>query len=291
MRELRTTEHLEMTGVTRSRIRWAVATGRWTRIIQGVYGRGPEPPSKLDVGRATTLVADGVAHGYLSAELQDFDGVKAGHPEVLVAADSGCRRKGVSRREQLPTDTVMVGQVRCLSPAATMFQIAGRLSVVHAEQAVEFCLRKNHVTRGELDEWQRQQTRSGRRIRQVVKLRGGLDIPATESLLETLTVQLLRKDPSLPVPTRQFAVYDRYDNFVGRPDLCWPDLGVFLELDGQQHKNQPVYDARRQTRITRVTGWRCPRLTWDEVHDFPKSTLRELAELLGTCRVVPTTVS
>jgi hypothetical protein len=35
--------------------------------------------------------------------------------------------------------------------------------------------------------------------------------------------------------------------FVARVDFCWPDLGLFLELDGQGHKDQPVYDVAAQT--------------------------------------------
>ncbi len=93
-------------------------------------------------------------------------------------------------------------------------------------------------------------------------------------------MQLMRDDPSIPTPIRQLAIYDEHGNFVGRPDLCWPELGVFLELDGQQHADQPVYDARRQTRITVVTGWPCARVTWDEVRKFPESTRRQLATLV-----------
>ncbi len=259
--------------------------------IQGVYGRGPEKPSKLDIGRATALATDGIAHGYLSAELQAFDGVKAGRPEVFVAAGSNSRRPGVSRRDVLPTDTLVVGQVKCLVPAATLFEIAARLDDIHWEQALEFCLRKGLVSHEQVELGARGNTVAARRIRRVIRLRGGLAIPPTGSLLETLGVQLLRRDPTLPTPVRQYAVYDRYDNFVGRPDLCWPELGVFIELDGQQHKFQPVYDARRQTRIAAVAGWRCGRLTWDEVNFFPEATLRHLADLLGICEAVPTTVS
>ena len=99
-------------------------------------------------------------------------------------------------------------------------------------------------------------------------------------------MQLIRRDPLIPTPVRQFAIYDEHGNFVGRPDLCWPELGIFLELDGQGHKDQPVYDAVRQNRIIIKTGWRPCRLTWDQVHDFPAATLRDIAAL-----VAPITVS
>ncbi|HVT75787.1 MAG TPA: DUF559 domain-containing protein [Acidimicrobiales bacterium] len=117
-------------------------------------------------------------------------------------------------------------------------------------------------------------------IGRVVRLRGGLLVPPTESLLETLAVQLIREDPSIPPPTRQLEIYDKHGNFVARPDLCWPELGVFLELDGQHHKDQPVYDANRQNRIAIATGWRPGRYTWDQIKYAAKATLREIAALL-----------
>jgi very-short-patch-repair endonuclease len=42
--------------------------------------------------------------------------------------------------------------------------------------------------------------------------------------------------------------------FVARVDLCKPEIGLFLELDGQHHKDQPVYDARRETAVVAATG-------------------------------------
>ena len=66
-------------------------------------------------------------------------------------------------------------------------------------------------------------------------------------LLETLAVQLFR-DNGLPTPTRQVTVINRHGTFVARVDLAWPELGVFVELDGQGHAGQPVYDASRTYR-------------------------------------------
>ena len=52
-------------------------------------------------------------------------------------------------------------------------------------------------------------------------------------------VQLIRA-AGLPTPTRQFVVRDTGDLFVARVDLAWPELGIFIELDGEHHKDQPV---------------------------------------------------
>jgi hypothetical protein len=251
-----------------------------TPIVQGVYGAGGDRPSELDRVRATALVTDGVLDAVASGHAYGFEGVERWWPRVLVERRGSGKRAGVRRVRALPADTVVVEQVRCLTPAVALRDLASVLDDIHWEQALEFCLRKHLVTTSEVAEWQHA------RVRRVIKLRGGLLIPPTESLLETLAVQLIRLDPSIPTPVRQFEIYDEHGNFVGRPDLCWPELGIFLELDGQGHKDQPVYDANRQNRIIIKTGWRPCRLTWTQVHDHPEATLRDIAAL-----VAPITVS
>jgi hypothetical protein len=281
MRKLRTAADLMAArGWSDERIRTAVSNGRITRVIRGVYGSGAEPPTPLDVQRATALVTGGVCDAVLTAQLQDWDGVERWGPHVLVGKTKSGKRGWTRRVKALPAERVTVGQVQCVTPAVALRELAAILDDDHWEQALEYCLRKRLVTTTEIAEWHHA------RVRRVLQTRGGLLVPPTESLLETLAVQLIRRDPSIPTPMRQVSIYDANGNFVGRPDLCWPELGIFIELDGQGHKDQPVYDANRQTRIVIATGWRCGRFTWDQVHDFPEATLRDIAALL-----VPITVS
>ena len=114
----------------------------------------------------------------------------------------------------------------------------------------------------------------------MIRNRGGLDVPQTDSLLETLAIQLIRRE-GLPEPVRQYRVYDPVTGrVVARLDLAWPELGIFVELDGQQHKDQPVYDARRQTLVTTIKRWQCGRLTWEDVVVRPEWGAQQLAGLL-----------
>ena len=53
-------------------------------------------------------------------------------------------------------------------------------------------------------------------------------------------VQLARRVPGLPPPERQFEVRDRHGELLGRVDLAWPGLGMFVELDGQQFPAEPL---------------------------------------------------
>ena len=111
--------------------------------------------------------------------------------------------------------------------------------------------------------------------------------PPTESLLETLMVQLVRTVPGISEPVRQLEIYDEYGNLIARIDLCWPDLGLFAELDGEHHNGQPVYDANRETAVVAHTGWLCARFSWTEVTKTPTPTARRLARIAEQCRLRP----
>src|SRR5207248_7332224 len=107
------------------------------------------------------------------------------------------------------------------------------------------------------------------------------------SLLETLMVQLARSIPGLGPPVRQLEISDEHGQFVARVDLAWPELGLFIELDGQHHLGQPVHDARRETAIVAATGWLCGRFTWTEVVRVPSTTTRRLIGLAAQARRRP----
>lgn len=97
-------------------------------------------------------------------------------------------------------------------------------------------------------------------------------------------VQLARTVEGLPPPRRQYVVYDAEGMFIARLDLSWPQFGAFIELDGQQHKGQPVYDAIRETNVVAATGWLPGRFTWYEVVRIPRTTARRLEGVIRQAR-------
>ena len=159
----------------------------------------------------------------------------------------------------------------------TMIDLATVLDDDRWEQALECALRRRLVTIADLECIERW-TPGAPRIRRVLQRRPA-GTPPTESLLETLMVQLARSVPGLGEPVRQLEISRADGTFVARVDLCWPSLGLFLELDGQHHAGQPVYDARRETAVVAASGWLPGRFTWHEVVRIPRSTGRRLAEL------------
>ena len=172
---------------------------------------------------------------------------------------------------------MVVAGVRCMTALDTLLDLAPLLSDEVWEQALESALRKRMATIAEI-EAALPGRRGAARMRRVLARRPP-GAPPTGSLLETLMVQLARRVPGLVDPIRQCEVYDVHGQFVARVDLAWPELGLFIELDGQQHKDQPVYDARRQTAVSAATGWLCGRFTWHEVVYLPTTTARRPAEL------------
>jgi hypothetical protein len=287
MRRLYLLEELEEAGLTRENIRAMVRARQIRCIRRGVYGEGSDTPSDLDKARADVLVVRGIATGRLAGVLRGLDSVTLvpGKSSTTVLAGSNRCRSGVRRRNVVQVETEVIGQVPCTDLVQTITDLAAELSDLVWEQALESGLRQGMPLEA-IELASRSTFRGVRRIRRVLALRPP-DAPPTESLLETLMVQLIRTIPGVPPPVRQYRVYNKHGEFVARVDLCWPDLGVFIELDGQQHPGQPEYDAARQTAVSAAMGWMVGRFTWREVRHNPVASARRLAELIESARGRP----
>ena len=258
--------------VTEAVLRWGEHKGRWRRADRGVWAEGSEELSRLDTARAAVLATGGVASHHLAGVLHGLDSVGLDGPWVTLAPTGNGRRPHAKRRRLAPERVVTVAGLRGTDGTQTMLDLAGTLSDAAWEQALESALRKRLTSMEALD---------GRGKPGVLGRRG--DVPATESLLETRFVQLARTVPGLPDPVRQLTI----EPARARLDLAWPDLGLFVELDGQHHEGQPVYDARRETAVVAATGWLCGRFTWTEVVRVPGSTARRLGALAEQARARP----
>jgi very-short-patch-repair endonuclease len=273
MRRLYTTADLAALGVTRSALRWGERHGRWRCVGHGVYAEGPEPPTPVERQVALVVGAGSVARGALAGVLWGLDAVELdGRPT---------RRGKVAslRVEGVPTAT----------PVQTLVDLAAILDDLRWEQALECALRKQLLTVADLELLL--PVLGGRREPGTTRMRRVLALrppgaPPTESLLETHMVQLVRT-AGLPDPSRQVEVRDPQERLVARVDLAWPGLGVFVELDGEHHRFQPVYDASRETAVVAATGWLCGRFTWTEVVRSPNATGRRVAGILAQARRRP----
>jgi hypothetical protein len=284
VRRLYTLDQLREQGLTKAAIRWRERTGGLRRVDRGVYAEGSTKPSGLDRARAAVLAIRGVASGTLAGVLLGLDGVQLRRIDITVPPSRGVRRAGV-RRRTLDRVTTVDG-IRCTTGTQTLTDLAAILDDTRWEQALEAALRKTLTTLARVQEAAAGRQPGSARMRRVLAIRPE-GAPPTESLLETLMVQLVRTIPGLPPPVRQLEIYDAFGQLVGRVDLAWPEYGLFVELDGEQHKNQPVYDASRETAIVAATGWLCGRFTWTEVALHPPPTGRRLWALIEQARRRP----
>jgi hypothetical protein len=258
--------------------------GRWRHVDRGVFVVGAEDPSPLERALAAVLATGGVASDALAGVLLELDGVVLCGPVVTLPPTSSSHRPNVRRRMLAQERVTIVKGIRCTDGLQTLADLAAVLDDLVWEQALESALRKDLTTIEELEHVAN--APGAGRIRRVLALRPA-GAPPTESLLETLMVQLARHVPGLGEPTRQLVVESRHGRFVARVDLAWPELGLFIELDGEHHTGQPVYDASRETAVVAATGWLCGRFTWTEVTRYRTHTIRRLAELAMQARRRP----
>jgi hypothetical protein len=276
-------------GMTRAQLRHAESKRRVVRVGRGIYRHGGEPVTELDRCLALVVVTGGVASGEVSGVLHGLDAVRLRGPDVTLSPSAAHKHVRVRRRELIGA-VVEIGGIPCASGLQTLFDLAATLDDLAWEQALESALRKKLTTVAEIELWLpelgRRRTPGVARIKRVLALRPAGAAP-TGSILETMFVQLGRGVAGAGDPVRQLEVRNRWDDFVAYVDLCWPELGLFIELDGQHHPGQPVYDARRETAVVAATGWLVGRFTWDEVVHHPVATARRLAELIDQARRRP----
>jgi very-short-patch-repair endonuclease len=272
-------------GLTRAQLRHGEAIGKWRRVDRALYRYGFDPVSMFDECMALVVATGGTAGGAVAGVLHGLDSVDLLQPDVSVPAESSHKRSGV-RRRALIGDVVEIGGIACAGALQTLVDLAAELDDLRWEQALESALRKGLTTVAELERWlpelSRRRTPGVARIRRVLALRP-TGASATGSLLETLFVQLARA-AGLPDPLRQVRVVTEHGEFVADVDFAWPELGLFIELDGQHHLGQPVHDARRETNVVAATGWLVGRFTWDEIVRYPNSTARQLVKLFDRAR-------
>jgi hypothetical protein len=264
-------------GMTRGQLRWGVQQGWFRKAGREVYLNGPDEPTRRDRALGVVVQTDGIASGSLAGVLLGLDGIALRGPDVTVPPNRSHYTNRLRLRHLDPDRIVVVDGFRCTSGLQTLIDLAAEVTADTWEQALESALRKNLVTVEELEkELPALAGRRGVKTMRTVLDRRPPGAPPTGSILETLMIQLARKVPWLGEPVRQYEVRDEFDQFVAFVDLAWPWLGFFIELDGQQHNDQPVYDAHRETAVVAATGWLPGRFTWKEVTRLPAVTARRL---------------
>lgn len=120
----------------------------------------------------------------------------------------------------------------------------------------------------------------------VIRLADGLH----ESVGETRTGYMIWR-AGLPRPELQVEVCDENGTVIGRVDFAWPEHRLFLEFDGLQKyvkhlgPGETVADVvlrekHREEQICMLTGWRCVRITWDDLQR-PEVIVQRIRNLMA----------
>ena len=120
---------------------------------------------------------------------------------------------------------------------------------------------------------------AGRRVGGA-KLRAALELITTDSWSprETQTrLELLRA--GLPMPKLNFDVFDDRGTRLGCVDFCYPEYGVVIEYQGEQHAETYAADVERIARL-RAAGWNVIEVTKELLADPPRLAARVRAALL-----------
>lgn len=119
----------------------------------------------------------------------------------------------------------------------------------------------------------------------------GLADSRCESAGETRTFCLCWRH-QLPMPIPQYKIRNRHGAVVARLDFAWPEFKAFGEFDGKvkylRHRRpgESIEDAvlrekRREELVCGLTGWRCIRIVWADLHRQERTAARLRATLAG----------
>jgi very-short-patch-repair endonuclease len=248
--------------------------GRWRRVLPRVYELAGQPPDRRRPPLAALLWAGprAVLSHHTAARILRLDGALPGRRELW--APRGHAPEGITLHRGVvpPEDVARTGMLLHTTLDRTVRDLAHILDDETLELVVESVLRRRPGWRADLDGGSRQ---GAARLQRVLARRPP-GAPATESELETRYLQAVRT-VGLPAPTRQHRVVDDRGICLGRLDLCWPDAGLWVELDGRAYHEQPkalLHDRRRQNELAIRLQWQPLRFTWEDVVHHPNATAR-----------------
>jgi len=191
------------------------------------------------------------------------------------------------RSDRRPLARLLDGRdgISCSPDSELLVDLAGAVHPRRTARAVDNCLAAGSVTYAGLVRTFDDMATRGRKgiaaMREILEERQG-DYVAPASELEARFLELV-SEAGLPEPVRQLDAGDAND-WIGRVDFAYPQLGLLIELDGRRHHSALLdreADRQRDERLL-AGGWRAvARLGWTEVVERPELGKRRLRGLLG----------
>jgi hypothetical protein len=109
-------------------------------------------------------------------------------------------------------------------------------------------------------------------------------LPLLSARAESYSESILRAllmGAGFPVPEVNHNVYDGAGRFIARVDLAWPEFGIALEYEGDQHRTDRRQWQRDLRRVEELQDarWRVVRVSADDLH-APVSLFARLTRLM-----------
>jgi very-short-patch-repair endonuclease len=157
-------------------------------------------------------------------------------------------------------------------PARTAFDLGRRRGLTSAVIRVDALMRATGPKVADVEPLltRHRGARGVIQLGQVLQLADG----GSESPQESRLRLLLRRLPLGP-PRTQFEVYDKWEYFVARIDLAWPEWRVGVEYDGVQHWTDGAQRSRDIDRLAELEalGWRIIRVSAELLRDRPRTVV------------------
>jgi very-short-patch-repair endonuclease len=287
-------------GYTDRAIAHRVRSGEWHRVRRGAYCSGAlwRSLSRADQHRVLARAVLRTAHpstvlSHTSAALEHGAPVWGMNLDVVhvTRTDGRAGRKEagiVHHRGLLDEEGVAIrGGVRVTPPTRAAIEVTTIAGVEESLVTVNGLLHAGQVSAASLAEMAFAARNWPNSLTTDLVLR--LADRRIESVGESRTWYLCWTQ-HLPMPEPQVKVRDETGQVVARVDFAWPELGVFLEFDGNVKYTElaeedseaatvVLAEKRREERICILTGWVCIRISWADLAN-PLATARRIRAVL-----------
>ncbi|HEX4866198.1 MAG TPA: DUF559 domain-containing protein [Acidimicrobiales bacterium] len=290
-RSLVTAADVAEAGGNRAHIRRRVHSGRWQRVLPGVYLIAGAPLDWTTLQLAAVLSAGpGAAASHLAAaRLWGIPGFATAGIELSVPRHRSRRRDGQRIHESTDLDRCTIVHrdgVPVTDASRTILDLARFVGPGLLHRSIEGLRRREEVTWSSLIETLAQHARQGRhgvrRLRQVI-LTHAHRTEITDTDMELLVLSLIR-EAGLPEPTLHHRVLDGH-RFVAEVDLAYPQHRIAIECDGSVHLVEEVRDRdlSRQNDLILV-GWTVLRFSYERLRRRPEAVVAEIRAALEAAR-------
>lgn len=258
-------------------------TGRWERLLPGVYRVAGAPSSWQQSLMAVALWAPGAAVSHrAAAALWELEGFPAGPVDLSTTGGrkAPADRITLHRTSRLDrADVTRIGPIPVTTPTRTLADLCGVLGRDNVEPALDDALRRGLTSLPRL-QWAAERLggrgRTGARLLGKLLNERGRGWAPPASRLESRVAGLLRK-AGLPPPVPQYEIRHR-GKLLARVDFAYPDAMVAIEADGYRyHSGRKAWQQDRFRRNALTSrGWRILHVTWQDLEARPSEVVAEI---------------